>query len=90
MTNASLVREYAILFVGGLPIMLILGKLFFGSWADFFDALRLALTPDIISCLRGEGLEDLWATCKLLLFVLLCGATLFFAHAHFFAQPLPQ
>lgn len=28
MTNDSLVREYAILFVGGLPIMLILGKLF--------------------------------------------------------------
>ena len=63
-----MLREYLILFVCGLPFMLMLGKLLFGSWHGFFEALRFMLTPDLVSLFRGEGLDDQWASLKLIVF----------------------
>lgn len=81
-----MLHEYLILLLCGLPFMLMLGKLLFGSWQGFWEAWRFTLTPDIFSILRGEGLEDAWSTLKLLVFLLLCAAALYFAHAHFFPR----
>ena len=80
-----MIREYLTLFVCGLPFMLMLGKLLFGSWHGFFEALRFMLTPDLVSIFRGEGLDDQWASPKLIVFLLLCTAALVLAHGHFFA-----
>lgn len=80
-----MLHEYLILLVCGLPFMLILGKLLFGSWQGFWEALRFTLTPDIVSILRGEWLEDQWASLKLIVFFVLCTAMLMLAHQQFFA-----
>ncbi|MDO4795098.1 MAG: hypothetical protein Q4A28_04045 [Brachymonas sp.] len=85
MPDPTTLREYLILFVYGLPFMLLLGKLLFGSWHGFWEAWRFTLTPDIFSVLRGEWLEDAWGTLKLLVFLLLCAAALVLAHGQFFA-----
>ncbi|RYX80155.1 hypothetical protein EON83_29850 [bacterium] len=74
------------LFVCGLPAILALGKILFGSWHGFFESLRFLLVPDIISILRGEWTEDQWATLKLFVFLFLCGGALYSAHRHFFPQ----
>lgn len=37
-----------------IPLFIGLGWLFFDGWSDFFNNLRLVLTPDFIALLRGE------------------------------------
>lgn len=61
-----------LLIAANFPIYIGLGWLFFGSWEDFKEAVSFAFTPDIISMIYGEFLEDLWATVRLWIFVLLC------------------
>lgn len=85
MPNPTTLREYLILFVCGLPFMLMLGKLLFSSWHGFWEALRFTLTPDLVSIFRGEWLEDQWTSLKLIIFLLLCAAALVLAHGQFFA-----
>ncbi len=38
----------------------------------FFEALRYWITPDAWSWLKGEGVDDLWAEMKLLVFLIAC------------------
>ena len=89
-TRSPFIRQYLILLACNLPFILLLGKLLFGSWHGFGEAVRYALMPDIFSILRGEWLEDAWATLKLLVFLAVCAAGLFFAHRFFFAQQAPD
>ena len=89
-THSLFIRQYLILLACNLPFILLLGKLLFGSWHGFGEAVRYALMPDIFSILRGEWLEDAWATLKLLVFLAVCAAGLFFAHRFFFAQQAPD
>ena len=76
--------EYLILFFCGLPIMLLLGMLMFGSWKGLLAALRFLVMPDIVSWWRGEYFEDQLATIKLVAFVLLCVGGLVLAHRLYF------
>lgn len=55
-----------------IPVYLLFGRFFFGGWSEFFECLRFWLTPDWISLMRGEWLEDWWGTAKLLVFILIC------------------
>ena len=93
-TRSPFIRQclyaHLILLACSLPFILLLGKLLFGSWHGFWEAVRYALMPDIFSMLRGEWLEDAWATLKLLVFLAVCAAGLFFAHRFFFAQQAPD
>lgn len=82
--NHLVVIEYLILFFCGLPIMLLLGMIMFGSWKSLFDALRFLVVPDIVSLLRGEYFEDQLATIKLIAFLFFCAGGLFIAHRLYF------
>ena len=82
--DEATIHQYIKLSVLGLPFILVMGKLFFGSWGGFFDSIRYLLMPDIVSMLRGEWGEDTWASFKLLLFIALCAGALYSAHRHFF------
>lgn len=77
-------HEYLTIFLYGLPVLLIVGKLFFGSISGFLDCVRLALTPDVISLLRGEWGEDQWASVKVFVYLALCAGGMYSAHLHFY------
>jgi hypothetical protein len=55
-----------------LPVYVLLGKLFFGDLSGFVRSLRFTLTPDILSALRGEYLEDRIESLKLMAWVIIC------------------
>jgi hypothetical protein len=78
------VREYLTVLLYGLPVILILGKFFFGSWAGFFECVQFMLMPDLLSLLRGEWGQDQWASLKLLVFLALCAGAVFSAHRFFY------
>ena len=78
------VREYLTVIFWGLPVILMMGRLFFGSWSGFFETVRFLLTPDIVSILRGEWGADQRATAKLLLFLAMTAGAVYSAHSHFF------
>jgi len=80
----ELKREYLIIFLYSLPVSLLVGKLFFGSMSDFLHCLRLALTPNVISFLRGDWKEDEWATMKVYLYFTLCLGAMYSAHKYFY------
>ncbi len=85
--NEPIVREYLTVFLYGLPVILMVGRIFFGSWAGFFDSLRFLLIPDLISLLRGQWNEDAWATAKIVAFVVMCAFAVYSAHRHFYVSP---
>lgn len=58
--------------VVGVLMAIILFRLFFDDLSDFVDCLRLCFTPEIISALRGEWQESLWAYAKLLVYCGIC------------------
>lgn len=64
------------LFIGSaiiaIPIYIGIGRLFFDSWDDFLDSLRLLYQPQWLSALRGEWHEDNWVSLKLLLYLIFC------------------
>lgn len=78
------VMEYLTVLMYGLPVILMVGKLFFGSWAGFFECLHYLLMPDLLSLLRGEWGHDQWSTFKLFLFLALCAGAVFSAHGYFY------
>ena len=57
-----------------IPLYLLLGKFWFGGWAEFGECLRFWITPDSWSFWRGEGMEDFLSEFKLGAFFLLCVA----------------
>lgn len=60
-----------------VPLFILIGKLFFGSWSDFLEAITFWFTPDIISSLTGEYWDDIWAEAKLGFFVITCGVCVY-------------
>jgi hypothetical protein len=60
---------WIILGVANLPLYFAIAWTLFADREEFLEALRLLVTPDIISMFRGEYLEDRWATVKLVLWV---------------------
>jgi hypothetical protein len=55
-----------------VPCYILLGKVLFGSWDDFLDAVRFWFTPEILSAFRGEFTDDLWAEFKLWVWATAC------------------
>lgn len=64
--------DWAVLGIVNIPIYFLLGWVVFGDWETFGECIRYALTPDIISWFRGEGLEDFWAEMRLFFWVGAC------------------
>ena len=69
--------EYPDLFLRSLwfaaPVCLFLGRMFYGSWGDFLEALRYLYQPGWLSLLRGEYDKDSWETLVFYIYVGLCG-----------------
>lgn len=68
---------WAILGAANAPVYFALGWLFFTDWENFWDAVGLWLTPDIVSMFSGDYYEGMWARTKLALWVVLCAACVF-------------
>ena len=51
--------------ISGLATMALLFKPFFGTAAEFWECLRYSMTPDILSWISGEGMDDFIAELKL-------------------------
>jgi ABC-type spermidine/putrescine transport system permease subunit II len=58
----------------------LLFSFFFEDWGDFWKCVRYYLTPDFISLLRGEWMEDWWASFKLGLYLALVAGASFAAN----------
>lgn len=56
--------------IAAVVVWIVMFQICFGSWYDFKEAVGYALMPDIISWLRGEFGEDLWAELRLTLWLL--------------------
>ena len=57
-----------------IPLFILIGKLFFGCWGDFWDAIVFWFTPDAYSWLFDNLTEDWLAEAKLGFFIVTCGA----------------
>ena len=66
-----------VLSVVNIPLYLVIGKVMFGGWAEFWDAIKFWFTPDVLSMLKGEYADDFWAEMKIGLFIVLCGVCVF-------------
>ena len=73
--------------VAAIPAYIVVGSVFYDSWDDFLDGLRLWFQPGWLSALRGEWSEDNWETLKLLFYLLVCASmatTAYKVAQHFF------
>lgn len=57
-----------------IPLFVFIGKLFFGCWSDFWEAIWFWFKPDMWSAIDGSLTEDWLAEAKLAFFGLICGA----------------
>jgi hypothetical protein len=57
-----------------IPLFIFIGKLFFGCWSDFWEAIVFWVKPDLWSAIDGSLTKDWWAEIKLGLFGFTCGA----------------
>lgn len=64
----------------GAAVAGVLFKVFFDSWEDFLDCLRLESTPELLSVFRGEWHERQWAHVKVLFYVGLSGGSGLMTH----------
>ena len=75
--------QWFILFIINIPVYLALGRLIFGGWGGFLEALRLWSSADWWFTLEKEWREDRWGTGKLPAFVFLCIALPVIEHLMF-------
>ena len=59
------------------PGLLAAGWVVFQQWDEFFECVGFWFTPDIISLFNGEYIDEKWAKLRLLLWVVLCGLSIF-------------
>ena len=69
-----------VLGVVNIPIYVLIGKVIFGCWSDFLEAVKFWLTPDSLSMFRGEYTDDIWAELKLGFLIGVCGACVYFEY----------
>lgn len=55
-----------------IPLFYLAGMVFFGSWDDFWSCVRFWLTPDFLSMIRGNYIDDWWAETKLWVWFIVC------------------
>ena len=65
---------FVICMLVAIPAYIAIGSVFYDSWEDFLDSLRLFFQPSWLSFLRGEWGEDNWVTFKLFFYLILCVA----------------
>lgn len=66
---------WIILVVANIPLYVLLGRVFFKDWTDFFTCLEFWVTPDLTSAFRGEYWDDRWGTWKLAFWLGSCVAS---------------
>lgn len=54
--------------LAGLLTAAMLFDLLFGDWEEFVHCVKFWFTPNLLSALRGEWEDDVWAETKLLIF----------------------
>jgi hypothetical protein len=62
----------AVLAVLNVPVYILIGRQMFEDWQDFWECVRFYLTPDLLSAIRGERWDDLWAELRLFFFLAVC------------------
>lgn len=75
--------HWFILFIVNIPVYLGLGRLIFGDWNGFIEAVRLWSSVDWLLTLEREWREDRWGTSKLPTFLVLCIALPVMEHLMF-------
>lgn len=70
-----------ILGVVNIPLYILVGKLFFRGWDDFWESIKFWFTPDILSLFLGQFWEDFFAELKLGLFLVTCGGCVYGEYA---------
>ena len=73
MSENATITTLVILGVLNIPVYILIGKVFFGDLAGFFDALKFWFTPNIFSLFRGRYGDDIMAEFKLVIFIFVCG-----------------
>jgi hypothetical protein len=63
-----------VIIVVNVPLYLLLGKAFFGSWEGFLTACIAVVQPDIISAATGNFEENRIGRFTLLIYLLVCVA----------------
>ncbi len=72
MTQTEGIVFLVVLAVANIPVYIAIGRVLFGDWEAFFEALKMAARPDLWSALLGEYWDDLWAEIKLMLWASGC------------------
>jgi hypothetical protein len=86
----SQTTRWVVLAVLNVPLYLGLGWLFFEDWGGFFECVRFWFTPDWISMIGGELVDDLWGTTKLFIFIALCAGAVYGEYQLIFGKPQPE
>lgn len=63
---------WVILIAANTPLFAAVAWVMFDNLEGFFESVKYAIKPDIISWIQGEGYDDLWAELKLFAFLALC------------------
>jgi hypothetical protein len=80
-------KLFVVCAVAAIPAYIAAGSVFYDSWEDFLDSLRLWFQPWWLSALRGEWSDDYWQSLKLLFYLFMCIAlatTAYKVAQHFF------
>lgn len=67
----------AIVAVANIPLYLLVGRVFFGNWENFFEAIWFWFKPDMWSWIDGELGRDWYAEALLGVFVAICAGAVF-------------
>lgn len=68
----ELKASYLNLSLISIPLFVLIGKVIFRDLAGFFESIRLMITPDLLSAIRGELYDDWWESLRFLFFILIC------------------
>jgi hypothetical protein len=68
---------WIVLGITNIPVYFLLGWVWFKDWEDFWESVRFWLTPDILSAIRGEFMDDWWAEMKLGFWMASCTGCVF-------------
>jgi len=55
-----------------LPIFFLIGKVFFKNLEGLLTSIHFLITPDLLSAIRGEFLDDWWESLRFIIFIFVC------------------
>jgi len=67
------VTRYLLLSILNVPLFIFIGRFFFHSKEDFWEAVKFSFMPNFISFFFGEYRRDVWTSFKLGVFIVVCG-----------------